>query len=78
MVYFQTKNPTLGKFWRVLQSKMLVCMFIYYILYGHGLFMTISYTYFMPIGYIFGNLVYFSRFGVFWHVWYVENLATLV
>jgi hypothetical protein len=24
MVYFQTKNPNLGKFWRVLQWKMLV------------------------------------------------------
>jgi hypothetical protein len=24
MAYFQTKNPTLGKFWRVLQWKMLV------------------------------------------------------
>jgi hypothetical protein len=25
MVFFQTKNPNLGKFWRVLQWKMLVC-----------------------------------------------------
>jgi hypothetical protein len=24
IAYFQTKNPDLGKFWRVLQSKMLV------------------------------------------------------
>jgi hypothetical protein len=24
MAYFQTKNPDLGKFWRVLQEKMLV------------------------------------------------------
>jgi hypothetical protein len=24
MAYFQTKNPDLGKFWRVLQRKMLV------------------------------------------------------
>jgi hypothetical protein len=24
MAYFQTKNPNLGKFWKVLQSKMLV------------------------------------------------------
>jgi hypothetical protein len=24
MVYFQTKNPNLGKFWRALESKMLV------------------------------------------------------
>jgi hypothetical protein len=23
MVYFQTKNPTLGKFWRALEGKML-------------------------------------------------------
>jgi hypothetical protein len=27
MVYSQTKNPTLGKFWSVLQWKMFVCIF---------------------------------------------------
>jgi hypothetical protein len=42
MVYFQAKNPNLGKFWRALEWKMLVyCMNIWNILrpfviiYGH-------------------------------------------
>jgi hypothetical protein len=30
MVYFQTKNPNLGKFWRALEWKMLV-----YVFYDH-------------------------------------------
>jgi hypothetical protein len=30
MVCFQTKNPNLGKFWRVLDWKMFICIF-----YGH-------------------------------------------
>jgi hypothetical protein len=46
MVYFQTKNPNLGKFWRVLQWKMLVYFFtIWSIL--------------RPIGIFYGHLVYF-------------------
>jgi hypothetical protein len=50
MVYFQTKNPNLGKFWTVLQWKILVYfMSIWSILwafdvwYGHGY---LVYTYF--------------------------------
>jgi hypothetical protein len=40
MVCFQTKNPNLGKFWRVLDWKMFICI----IFYGDlGDFMTISY-----------------------------------
>jgi hypothetical protein len=42
MVYFQTKNPNLGKFWRALEWKMLVYSIViwytlqqYGILYGH-------------------------------------------
>jgi hypothetical protein len=60
MVCFQTKNPELGKFWRVLLWKILVY------------FMTIWSMYFMAIGNIswpFGifcsSLVYFSPF------WYI-------
>jgi hypothetical protein len=46
MVYFQTKNPILGNFWRVLQLKMLV----YYI---H------IWSIFMPFGIFYSHLVYF-------------------
>jgi hypothetical protein len=54
MVYFQTKNPSLGKFWRALQWKMLVYfMDIWSILYM-----------FRTFGMFCGNLVYFSPF---WH-----------
>jgi hypothetical protein len=45
MVYFQTKNPNLGKFWKVLQWKMMVFLdhFVYftakwYILWSFGIF----------------------------------------
>jgi hypothetical protein len=58
MVYFQTKNPNLGKFCRVLQWKMLVNLIdIWHILRTFGIF--------------YGHLVYFvviwcsfSRFGM--------------
>jgi hypothetical protein len=46
MVYFQTQNPNLGKFWSVLQSKMLVYfMAIRNIFFGHLVyFMAIWYS----------------------------------
>jgi hypothetical protein len=51
MEYFQTKNPNLGKFWRVLQWNMLAYfMDIWSILRSIGIFC--------------GNLVYFSHFGM--------------
>jgi hypothetical protein len=51
MAYFQTKNPNLGKFLRVLQWKMIVnFMAIWNILWPFGLF--------------YGYLVYFSRIGM--------------
>jgi hypothetical protein len=62
MVCFQTKNPNLGTFWRVLHWKMLV----YYMdtwssvrFYGH-------------FGIVRGNLVYFSPFWCFIHrkIWH--------
>jgi hypothetical protein len=67
MVYFETKNPTLGKFWRVLQRKMLV----------H--FMTI-YCILRPLEIFWGHSVYFVAI---WHFPPVlecctmKNLATL-
>jgi hypothetical protein len=42
MVYFQTKNLNLGKFWRVFQWKVLVyVMAIWYILWSIGIFFTV-------------------------------------
>jgi hypothetical protein len=53
MAYFQTKNPDLGKFWRVLQWKMLVYYTaIWFILRLH------------VFGIFYGYLVYFFSF---WH-----------
>jgi hypothetical protein len=63
MLYFKTKNPHLGKFWRVLQWKMLVYYMaiwsiirLFSLFYGHlGICML-------------GHLVYFSRFGMLYQV----------
>jgi hypothetical protein len=53
MVCFQTKNPNLGKFWRVLQWKMLVhFMSIWFILRSLKIFNG-SLVYFVVIWYIF-------------------------
>jgi hypothetical protein len=54
MVYFQTKNPTFGKNWRVLQRK----LFVYFIIFG--LFTAVLYIFRS-----FGILWFiFPRFGV--------------
>jgi hypothetical protein len=52
MVCFQTKNPNLGKFWRVLQWKILV----YFTMIGN-----ISW----PFGIFCGHLVYYSPYWYF-------------
>jgi hypothetical protein len=62
MVWFQTKNPNLGKFWKVLQWKMLV----------HW---TVSCYIFCTFGIVRGDLVYFFSFLVFCTK---KNLATLL
>jgi hypothetical protein len=54
MAYFQTKIHNLGKFWSVLQRKMLVYFWPLGIFYGHL-------GYFIVIWYI------FSRFGMLYH-----------
>jgi hypothetical protein len=52
MVYFQTKKPNLGNFWRVSRWKMLVYFIdIWYI--------------FQPFGILYGDLVYFL---VIWYI----------
>jgi hypothetical protein len=59
MVCFQTKNPNLGKFWRVLQWKMMVYfMDTWTVLRSFGIF----YGHLVYV--VRGNLVYFSRFGI--------------
>jgi hypothetical protein len=63
IVYFQTKNQNLGKFWRAFEWKMLVYL------------MTIRYI-LRPFGIVCGHLVYFSHFGMFglrknWQPWFV-------
>jgi hypothetical protein len=68
MAYFQTKNYTLGKFFRTLQWKRL----IHFMAFGPAL---------LTLCIIYGHLVYFllviwcifTRFGKY----YGENLATL-
>jgi hypothetical protein len=61
MTYFQTKNPNLGTFWRVLHLNMLVHFManlvnfpgVWYILWHFGLFC--------------GHLVSFPRLGILCH-----------
>jgi hypothetical protein len=69
MAYFQTKNPNLGKFWRVLQWKMLVYLMTFWSTYftaiGNNLW---------PFGIFCSHLVYFPVL-----VWCTKkNLATLI
>jgi hypothetical protein len=54
MVCFQTKNPNLGKFWRVLQWKMLVHVF-----YGHLVNFTVFCYILWTFAIVRGNLVFF-------------------
>jgi hypothetical protein len=68
MESFQTKYLTLGKFWRVLQWKMLVYFSaIGSILLSFLLYYSASWYILLSFG------IFFPRFGLF----YQENLATL-
>jgi hypothetical protein len=58
MVCFQAKNPNLGKFMRVLQ-----CWYILWTLGPFYVFYYILWTF----GGVRGNLVYFFRFGIWYH-----------
>jgi hypothetical protein len=68
MVYFQTKNPNLGKFWRVLAMEdagiyyghLVNFLAFWYILWNYGIFS--------------GHLVHFSRFGTLNHEKYYSVL----
>jgi hypothetical protein len=55
MVYFNTQNPNLGKFWRVSKWKCWYILWPLGLFYGHILW---------PFGIFCGNLVYFSPFGM--------------
>jgi hypothetical protein len=63
MVYFQTKNPNLGKFLRALERK----MFVYFMVIWDILW---------PFSIFYGNLVYFPPFKYMNCV--KKNLTTLV
>jgi hypothetical protein len=77
MVCFQTKNPNLGKFWRVLEWKMLVyfmdtwsILWSFVIFYGHLVYV------------VRGNLEYFSPFWYFvprkiWQPWIIRTERTV-
>jgi hypothetical protein len=68
MAYFKTKNPNLGKFWRVLQWKVLVYfMAIWSILwlFGIGILWLFGIGILWPYGIDYGNLLHFPQF------WYV-------
>jgi hypothetical protein len=58
MVYFQTKNPNLGKFWKVLQWKMMV------------FFMAIL-SILRPNDIFYGHLVHFVVIWYIFHLWYI-------
>jgi hypothetical protein len=62
MVYFQTKNPNLGKFFQVLEMENVD------IVYGHLDNITVILVYFMVIWYV------FSRFGIL----HRENLGSML
>jgi hypothetical protein len=53
MVYFKTKKPNMGIFWRALEWKMLVY------------FRAVWYNIHWPFDIVCGHLVYFFRFGMF-------------
>jgi hypothetical protein len=67
-------NPNLGKFWRALEIKILVCFMTNWKslrpLHRYNLWL---------FGIIFGHLVYFSRFGKFWprKIWQPRNSLEL-
>jgi hypothetical protein len=70
MVYFQTKNPNLGKILEGFAMENVV-MF-----YEHWEYFSLIWYNLYPFGIFCGHLVYFSRFGMFgprkiWQPWYI-------
>jgi hypothetical protein len=60
MVYFQTNNPNLGKFLRVLQWKMLVAVMAIWSIFWPWVKVPILCNF----GILSGHLVHFSCFGI--------------
>jgi hypothetical protein len=74
MVYFQTKIPILGKFWKVLKWKLLVYFIaLWFVLQPFGIYYCCL-VYFIVVWYIFGS---FGIFSLFWCIVKTKNLATL-
>jgi hypothetical protein len=69
IVYFKTKNPNLGVYWRALECK----MFVYFTAIWYNL-LSLGIIYVWSFGIVSGHLVYFS---LLWYVWTKKNLATL-
>jgi hypothetical protein len=67
MVYFQTKNPYLDKFWRALEWKMLVILWPFGTLY----ICTVIWYNLWPFGIVCGYLVYV--YFPFWYAWTTKN-----
>jgi hypothetical protein len=74
MAYFQTKNPNLGTFWKVLQ-----CLDWWYI-FGNLVYFTAIWYILWPFGLICGHLIYFVAIWytivTLWHIypfWYVVS-----
>jgi hypothetical protein len=65
MVYFQTKNSNLGKFWKVLQKKILVFLWLICLFYGLMVFCMANWYIVWPIGTFWGHLVHFV---VIWYI----------
>jgi hypothetical protein len=59
MVCFQTKNPNLGNFWRILQWKMTV-----YFIDTWSILRSFVIGILWTFGIVRSNLEYFSRFGI--------------
>jgi hypothetical protein len=71
MVYFQIPNPTLGKFWRALEWKLLVFFIVtrnilrtFGIFNGHLVYFRAIWYILGPFGNVVVNLVYFPPFWI--------------
>jgi hypothetical protein len=81
MTNFQAKNTNLGKFWRVLQRKLLEYIMAIWsivgpfgIFCGHLVYCRAIWHILRPFGIFYDNLVYFPPF---WYVYTKKYLATL-
>jgi hypothetical protein len=63
MACFRTKNPNLGKFWWVVQCKMLVYFMAIGLFYVYLVNVMAIWYILRPLGIFYRHLVYFSRFG---------------